>query len=315
MAEKKSFIIHADMADVVDVLTDEQAGMLFKAALRFSCGDDDSIDMDALTRGVWLMLRKQLQADAEKWETVRDRRSKGGKRGGRPSADTREQTAPDDTKGEAGNDQKENLKVSEKPKGFLSEQDTECTKCTDVTVTDNVTATVTDTVTGTVTGTESTCVLPSSSTTTTVNTDVHEEESSSSSSRPLMDAQEARARQDALNAVYDAAKRAGWRLSMAEMDVLSDFAAEYTPEWTILALNAAADNGKNTPAYVRGVLKAWKKRGSPEDRPPQERKKQSGKVVREQQYEQRDYQPSSELPAWMRKKLSQMAEKGARSGG
>ncbi len=321
MAEKKSFIIHADMADVVDVLNDEQAGTLFKAALHFSCGEDDESGMDALTRGVWLMLRKQLQADAEKWETVCARRAKGGKRGGRPSEETQgNQETSTTQKDEAQEAQSEtlrfpeNLKVSEKPQGFLYDRRATCTHDTD---TDTVTGTETETVTDTGTCTESTCVIPSSSTTTTVDTGAHarKKASSSSSSAPFMGVEEARARQDALDAVYDEAKRAGWRLSTAEMDTLTDFAADYTPEWTILAIKAAADNGKNTPAYVRGVLKAWKERGSPEDRPPKAREMPSGKVVREQQYEQREYKPSEDLPAWMREKLAQMTGKGGGDDG
>ncbi len=315
MAEKKSFIIHADMADVVDVLNDEQAGTLFKAALHFSCGEDDESGMDALTRGVWLMLRKQLQADAEKWETVCARRAKGGKRGGRPSEETQgNQETSTAQKDEAQEAQSEtlrfpkNLKVSEKPQGFLDDRRATYTHDTD---------TGTGTVTDTGTCTESTCVIPSSSTTTTVDTGAHarEEASSSSSPVPFMSVEEARARQDALDAVYDEAKRAGWRLSVVEMDKLEDFAADYTPEWTILAIKAAADNGKNTPAYVRGVLKAWKERGSPEDRPPKVRKAPSVKVVREQQYEQREYKSSEELPAWMREKLAQMTGKGGGDDG
>ena len=48
-----------------------------------------------------------------------------------------------------------------------------------------------------------------------------------------------------------------------QAEVLLEFAEQYTTEWVIMALKKAANMGKRTLAYVKGILKGWQSDGQP----------------------------------------------------
>lgn len=48
-----------------------------------------------------------------------------------------------------------------------------------------------------------------------------------------------------------------------QAEVLLEFAEQYTTEWVIMALEKAANMGKRTLAYVKGILKGWQTDGQP----------------------------------------------------
>lgn len=79
---KKSFILYTDQAELVDSLTDVQAGKLIKAIYKFSRGEE--IKLDQLTKTAFLSFKQTLVRDLEKWEKVRERNIVNGKMGGRP---------------------------------------------------------------------------------------------------------------------------------------------------------------------------------------------------------------------------------------
>jgi len=81
VSEKKSFVLYADSLDVVEMLTDEQAGILFKAIMRYKSGLDLP-DMDGMTKVAFVAIKTYLDRDAERYEQICEKRREAGKKGG-----------------------------------------------------------------------------------------------------------------------------------------------------------------------------------------------------------------------------------------
>lgn len=98
--DRKSFIIHIDSLGVLDALTDAQAGKLFKAIKAYQvsllCGEvkdttqDERQDTDgafealiadAIVKVAFYPFKSQFDRDAEKYETISERRREAGKKG------------------------------------------------------------------------------------------------------------------------------------------------------------------------------------------------------------------------------------------
>jgi hypothetical protein len=83
---KKSFVIHKDSLCILDRLSDEQAGKLFKAIRDIQNGiepTDDILIQIALEPFV-----QQFKRDEMKWQSIADRNSINGAKGGRPRQHT-----------------------------------------------------------------------------------------------------------------------------------------------------------------------------------------------------------------------------------
>lgn len=80
---KKSFILHLDSLDVLNELTDEQAGKLFKAIYNFNC-TGETPDFKDLLKVVFMPFQKQFIRDFEKYEKQVLKNRENGKLGGRP---------------------------------------------------------------------------------------------------------------------------------------------------------------------------------------------------------------------------------------
>jgi len=65
---RKSFIVHHDSLNVLDDLTDEQAGLLFKAIRAYHLNDE--LVLDTLTNIAMSPFRNQFDRDAEKYEKL-----------------------------------------------------------------------------------------------------------------------------------------------------------------------------------------------------------------------------------------------------
>lgn len=65
---RKSFILHHDSLNVLDDLTNEQAGLLFKAIKAYHLSDD--LTLDVLTNIAMSPFRNQFDRDAEKYEKL-----------------------------------------------------------------------------------------------------------------------------------------------------------------------------------------------------------------------------------------------------
>ena len=66
--QRKSFIVHFDSLNVLDDLTNEQAGLLFKAIKGYQLGDE--LELDALTKVAFSPFKNQFARDAEKYENL-----------------------------------------------------------------------------------------------------------------------------------------------------------------------------------------------------------------------------------------------------
>ena len=78
MAEnKKSFVIYSDSKSIIDLLTNEQAGLLLKTL--FAYVNDENPKIDNSIALVFEMIKLQLKRDLKKWEQTKEVRSAAGK--------------------------------------------------------------------------------------------------------------------------------------------------------------------------------------------------------------------------------------------
>jgi len=77
-ADKKSFVLYADLQHTVKHLTDEQAGNLFKHILSY-VNDESPVTDNPITKIAFEPIKQQLKRDLDKWGTTKEGRSKAGK--------------------------------------------------------------------------------------------------------------------------------------------------------------------------------------------------------------------------------------------
>ena len=81
MAEnKKSFLLYCDLIHTLEKLTDKQAGQLFKHVLRYVNDLNPQTD-DILLQVCFEPIRQSLKRDLQKYEQIRENKSKAGKKG------------------------------------------------------------------------------------------------------------------------------------------------------------------------------------------------------------------------------------------
>jgi len=81
----KSFILHKDSLLILDELTDEQAGKLFKAISNYQNGIET--DLDFGLRMAFAPFKNQFVRDLEKYNEKCERNKSNGNKGGRPKKD------------------------------------------------------------------------------------------------------------------------------------------------------------------------------------------------------------------------------------
>ena len=94
---KKSFVLYIDHLSVLDELTDEQAGQLFKAINAHVNNKDYALN--GLLNAVFIPFRNQIDRDTEKYNKIIERNKINGKKGGRPKT----QSNPKKPTGLSGN--------------------------------------------------------------------------------------------------------------------------------------------------------------------------------------------------------------------
>ena len=113
---RKSFILHHDSLNVLDDLTDDQAGLLFKAIKAYHLGDE--LQLDVLTNIAMSPFRNQFDRDAIKYENLCEKnrliaenryntKSTTGKAGNQPLPEATKSTDNDsksDSKSKSDND-------------------------------------------------------------------------------------------------------------------------------------------------------------------------------------------------------------------
>jgi hypothetical protein len=77
--DKKSFILYAELINVVEKLNDEQAGILFKHVLRY-VNDQNPVAPDQFTEVIFEPIRLMLKRDLVKYENIREKNKDNAKK-------------------------------------------------------------------------------------------------------------------------------------------------------------------------------------------------------------------------------------------
>jgi len=76
-------LIYPSHYELMEEITNEQAGLLIKTIGRYQRGEDITIS-DVLVKGIWLGIKHDFDKQKETYEAVCERNQKNGKKGGRP---------------------------------------------------------------------------------------------------------------------------------------------------------------------------------------------------------------------------------------
>lgn len=79
--KKKSFLLHIDSLDILDDLTNGQAGVLFKAIKAYQ--RDEEFDLDSVVKIAFSPFKNQFARDDEKYIKTCERRAIAGSKGGK----------------------------------------------------------------------------------------------------------------------------------------------------------------------------------------------------------------------------------------
>ena len=131
--DKKSFILYKNNKDLIESLSDEQAGKLLKAIFEYET-TGETIELDPVTAIAFIAIKKELdesaRAYAEKCEKNRERGRQGGRPAKKEEEDKKESTKD---KEDAAEGEEKNQTVSEKTERFLEKpNDTDTDTDTDI---------------------------------------------------------------------------------------------------------------------------------------------------------------------------------------
>lgn len=76
---KNSFVMYTDYMEQIEMLTDEQAGVLFKALISYQA-QLNLPEMDGITEMAFRFIKKQIDRDNEKYDVTVKKRSEAGKK-------------------------------------------------------------------------------------------------------------------------------------------------------------------------------------------------------------------------------------------
>ena len=127
MATKKSFVLFTDRKKEIDMLSDAQCGVLFKAILRYADTGERLESDDLVVQVLFRVFTSQIDSCNEKWEAIKKKLSEAGKKGMKSRWGKPKQTITND------NNVIGVITSDNKPKQTI----------TKITVTDTVTGTVT----------------------------------------------------------------------------------------------------------------------------------------------------------------------------
>lgn len=122
---KNAFLLYMDRLEVLDDMTDEDTGKLFKA-IRDYVKNGSTPERGTIVSVAFLSIKPALDSDAEKYETTCKKRSEAGKRGGRPRGRKKqEETKKANAFDEKANESKKSKCFSEKAKKADTDTDTD----------------------------------------------------------------------------------------------------------------------------------------------------------------------------------------------
>ena len=82
---KKSFLLYTDSLRVLDLLSNEKAGILFKA-IKAKVNGDAMPEMDEATAIAFCQIEANLDRDLKRYEEICEKRREAGRQGGRPKS-------------------------------------------------------------------------------------------------------------------------------------------------------------------------------------------------------------------------------------
>lgn len=83
---KTNFILYKDYQDHVEMLTDEQAGKLFKAIFKY-VDNREEVELDPITKMAFSFIKANLERDLVKYKNIVERNKLNGAKGGRPKTE------------------------------------------------------------------------------------------------------------------------------------------------------------------------------------------------------------------------------------
>lgn len=76
--KKKSMLVYYDILPQLELLTDEQAGELFKVMLKYDAYGENPIGLDGLTLMMFVGIKQTLDRDMKKYKASVENGKKGG---------------------------------------------------------------------------------------------------------------------------------------------------------------------------------------------------------------------------------------------
>ena len=85
MKTPKGFFTYFHHAEILEMLSDEQAGRLYKALMRYgNTGEESEFDGDSAPGVLFALFKKEIDYNFERYAEICEMRREIGKRGGRP---------------------------------------------------------------------------------------------------------------------------------------------------------------------------------------------------------------------------------------
>lgn len=91
MDGKKSFILYCDIGQHLELLSNEDAGLLFKGIVHYA-DTGELPELPPMAAMAFSFIRAQVDRDQEKWNTTREKRRAAGKSGGLKSGESRQRS-------------------------------------------------------------------------------------------------------------------------------------------------------------------------------------------------------------------------------
>ncbi len=91
MDGKNSFILYCDTGQHLELLSDEDAGLLFKGIVHYA-DTGELPQLPPMAAMAFSFIRAQIDRDQEKWNTTREKRRAAGKSGGLKSGESRQRS-------------------------------------------------------------------------------------------------------------------------------------------------------------------------------------------------------------------------------
>lgn len=88
--DKNSFLIYLDYQEQFELLTDEQAGQLIKAIIKYE-KTGEITKLEGMTKMAFSFIKTQLDRDREKYNKKCEKNKENGRKGGRPKKEQKQE--------------------------------------------------------------------------------------------------------------------------------------------------------------------------------------------------------------------------------